>query len=62
MYLYIQWMVENKLYVYMNKYYSTIPGLGKRSLTKEGISIFEPTYCKLWQMQTNPHALSELYY
>lgn len=62
MHLYTQWMIENKLYVYMNEYCSTILGLGKRRLTKKRISIFEATYCKLWQMQTNPHALSELYY
>lgn len=55
-------MMENKLYVYMNEYYSTILGLGKRRLTKIRISIFEATYCKLWQMQTNPHALSEVDY
>lgn len=28
-------MIENKLYVYMNEYCSTILGLGKRRLTKK---------------------------
>lgn len=55
-------MMENKLYVYMNEYYPSILGLGKRRLIKIRISIFEATYCKLWQMQTNPHALSEVDY
>lgn len=45
----------------MNEYSSTILGLGKRRLTKIRISILELLIVN-WQMQTNPHDLSELDY